>query len=260
MLRKVLQYIGDYTLNSLKVTSEYMAFTFKAIIKSLVNRKGKTVVSAIIIEQVYYTAVQIIPLISIILGIIGTVIYLASMILLGMWGASDSVEWLIVTLMFNEVTPAVVAIIITARSGTAICAQLGNMKVNKEIDLLRSTGIDPFHYVIFPRVIGITVSIMALCLVGNFVGLTGGFLASRFFEQATMHPLYILIDNIQIKNIGTMLLKSFLFGIIIGSVCSFIGMSVKKSYTEVPQKTSKSAITSIILLFIVSVLITVFLK
>lgn len=209
----------------------------------LENRGKINMIVQTIVTQIYFTAIQSITLVSFIAVITGSLAVLPISTGLSLFGQADLVGKVLISVILREIAPLFTAFIIIARSGTAITSELGNMQVNKEIDSLKSLGVDYSSVIIFPRILGGIVSLLCLNYIFNLMSLGGGYLVSSFIQPFSfssyinslanyLTPLDILVTFF--KCIGS----SFL----IFSLSISWGLSVKKSSHEVPQVTSRAVV------------------
>src|SRR5476649_2319951 len=170
--------------------------------------------------------------------IAGTLIVIQTSSQLSKVGGGDMLGNLLVVLIIRELGPLIIALVVIARSGTAVASELGNMKVNCEIKALESMGINPLSYIVFPRLVGGVISVVCLAFYFCVVALFGGYLVSQL-----MHPIAFgfYVDSIAFAisraDVFLFLLKNILGGTIIFVICCYQGLQVKQSFTEVPQVT-----------------------
>lgn len=219
--------------------------------------KGRAVTFNVFYRQLYFTGFQAIPIISWIALILGLIIVTQSLSILPRFGGERLIGEVLVWVVIREAGPVFAAVIVIARSGTAIASELGSMKINREIEALSVMGIDPMRYLVMPRVIGVTVSVFVLTFYFEAVTLLGGYLLAGFGKSVTFSAYSSsILESMGFAEATASLLKSALFGLIIGSVCSYHGLMAGKSITEIPQKTTKAVIGSLTAVFFVDAVIT----
>ncbi|MBK9294151.1 MAG: ABC transporter permease [Oligoflexia bacterium] len=201
----------------------------------------------VIITQIYFTGYQALTLVAMMALITGTLVIMQSSQQLSKVGGGAMLGDLLVVLIFRELGPLITALIVIARSGTAVASELGNMKVNYEIQALESMGINPLSYIVFPRLVGGVISLLCLTFLFCLIALFGGYLVSNFINPISFK---FYTDGIAYAMNNTdvilFLVKNIFSGIIIFGVCSYQGMQVKQSFTEVPQVTTKAVVNSIV--------------
>ncbi|HQB98410.1 MAG TPA: ABC transporter permease, partial [Candidatus Cloacimonadota bacterium] len=163
----------------------------------------------------------------------------------------------LVTVVVNELSGILTALVVVARSGTAISTELGNMRVRREIDLIESFGISPIGYLVLSRVIGVVVAMVILVLYFNFVAVLGGWLFSRIFNHLEFQAFMSdFLSVLKLSHVLSSLLKSISFGVIISILSTYHGMRVGHASTEVPQRTIRAVVSSIFVVILVDMVIT----
>lgn len=222
------------------------------------NIKGMTLapVRQVFYRQIYFTGVEAVTKVSIIGAVVGIVIITQ----VSNFAGRDAVllgkilAWTVV----RELGPLAAAIMIIARSCSAVTSELASMKIRGEVWSIRSMGIDEYKYLILPRVAAITISVFVLTFYFNFVAITGGIAASAMFANT---PFWQQFTDIYISlgffEVGISVLKSFVFGMLIAGVSCYHGLKVGSSVTEIPQATTNSVMHSLFFVFIADGIITV---
>jgi len=245
----VLQYPLDLTTLFL---SSYRAAAHQA-------RRGELSTYAMVRRQIYFTAILGLPVIAVGALSVGALAFTNAIVQLPGFGAGRHVGPLTNSILFQEAAPLLTALIVIARSGTAISTELGNMKVNHEMELLESHGIDLGHFVVFPRILGMIISMIILVLFFDIMGFIGGYAVTlQLVPETAEYPLSLFLDEIQLGHVGISLLKAICFGVIVGTVCSFQGLQPSTSSTEVPQCATKAVVHSLALCILVNFFISVY--
>jgi len=218
-------------------------------------RQGRAATRLVFLKQVYFTGWEGAKIILVIAVILGTVIIAQVVSLVGDNGSLTGK--ILVWVVLRELAPLLTAVIVIARSGTAIAAELGTMKINGEIEALELLGISTERYLIMPRVMGVTTSVVILSL---YFVLTA-FIASFLVASIGWHIPYDqfiqgILASLGIKEILVLLTKSLLFGMFVSATCCCYGLSVGRSATEIPQAATKAVMASLITVFLLDGLIT----
>lgn len=218
---------------------------------------GRKATLNVLLKQVYFTGFQAIPIISWIALILGLVIVTQLFNIIKGVGGEGLIGDILVWVVIREVAPLFAAVIVIARSGTAIAAELGTMKIARQLTALEVMGIDPKHYLVVPRVIGTAISTFVLTFYFVVVSTLGGYLLAGFGKDITL-SVYIssVLSALGIFEIGVSILKSVIFGFIIGAVCTSHGLMVGDSITQIPQQTTKAVIGSLAYVFVMDAVIT----
>src|SRR5258705_3729714 len=117
--------------------------------------------------------------------LVGLVTAVQAAIQLKQFGANIFVADLVGLSVTRELAPLMTAIIIAGRSGAAFSAELGTMRVSEEIDALRTLGLDPYQFLVFPRVLALTLVAPLLTIVADVIGILGGLLVALFSLDLT---------------------------------------------------------------------------
>ncbi|MEW6213743.1 MAG: ABC transporter permease [Nitrospirota bacterium] len=249
-----IQRIGENIINAIR----HSKGSYELFLNSIKNISALKVVPvrAVIYRQIYFTGIEALSKIATIGALIGIVIITQVTNIVGLNAllTGKILLWTVV----RELGPLFAAIIIIARSCTAVASELGSMKVNREVDSLRIMGIDPLDYLIVPRIIGITVSVFILTFYFQIIAIAGGLaLSSIFIDIPFLQHLRGIFSALSLFEIGVSLLKSTVFGMVISTVACYHGFRVQLSITEIPQATTIAVMQSLFLVFIFDGIITI---
>lgn len=192
------------------------------------------------------------PIVGLISFLVGVVVALQSAYQLRQFGANIYVANLIAVSMTREMGPLMTAILMAGRSGASIAAEVGTMVVSQEVDALRTMGLHPVRYIVVPKFQAMTMTMPALVVFANLLGIIGGFLAawlylglgpSTFFNQ--------VIKSLVLKDIWTGLLKSVAFAWVIVLIAANRGFRVHGGAEAVGLVTTASVVSSIFWVIVV---------
>ncbi|MBI5327201.1 MAG: ABC transporter permease [Deltaproteobacteria bacterium] len=254
----IFRYLGRIVLSFLYDLYEIGDFVISSVSSLLFNfTTGRRAISSIIYKQVYFTGIEAFSIISWIAAILGIIIVTQVISILPFFGGERLIGEILVWVVIRELGPVFAGIIVIARSGTAMAAELGSMRVNDEITALEAMGIEPKRYLVAPRVVGTAISVFVLTFYFEVITILGGYLLAGFGKRITF-GVYIssVLETIGFMDIAASLLKSVVFGLIIGAVATLHGLRVGKSITQIPQQTTKAVISSLFLVFVVDGIIT----
>src|SRR5690606_31372156 len=125
--------------------------------------------------------VKSIPIVSLVLFCIGSILALQMAPILKTFGMVSSVADIISVAIFRELGPLVSAIVLTGFAGASIAAELGTMTVSEEIEALHAQAIDPVRFLVLPRVLATTLMMICITVVGDLMGILGGLTMSQLF-------------------------------------------------------------------------------
>jgi len=249
---------GRFVTRNLEYTFQILLMVYLSLRATLRDQaQGLRQVFRVLSAQIYFTGWQALPLITVMGLGTGSIFVLQSLANLTLLGGTQMIGNFLIIMVLREAGPLLVALVVIARSGTAVAAEIGNMRANREIEALESMGINPLSYIVFPRVFGGTISVLCLAFYFNFIALFGGFLVTRLF-QGMSFSFYTdsLMQALKTEDIVIFLLKNGFSGMIIFVVSCYQGLSVKKSPHEVPQVTTQAVMNSIIYVIFFNLAVT----
>ncbi|MBB5020750.1 MlaE family ABC transporter permease [Desulfurispira natronophila] len=157
----------------------------------------------------------------------------------------------------RELGPVLTALMVTARAGSAMAAELGTMKVTEQIDALRTMAVDPHQYLAMPRILASFLMLPILTMVANAIAIGGSYLVG--VQMLGINPV-VFVDQIvlfvDMSDVLTGLVKSAAFGLVMGSVCCGIGMNASKGAAGVGRVTTTSVVLSSTLILAVDYVLT----
>lgn len=160
--------------------------------------------------------------------------------------------------MITELGPVLTALMVTGRVGSAMCAELGTMKVTEQIDAMKTMAVDPNSYLIAPRFIAGTIMVPLLTMLSILLGIFGGYLiAVYFFGMSPPNYLDPMPVNISMFDIMTGVIKSIFFGIMLVTICCYKGMKTTGGAAGVGKATTNSVVISYVTILIADFLLTI---
>lgn len=250
--------LGRFVTKNVEYTWRVLLMVYLSLRATILDRaQGAREIVRVISAQIYFTGWQALPLVSVLALTTGSVLVLQSLSNLSMFGGSQMIGPFLIVMILREAGPLLVALVVIARSGTAVASEIGNMRANREIEALEVMGINPLSYIVFPRVVGGVISMLCLAFYFNFVALIGGFVVTKFIQDMPF-AFYSesLMTSFAMDDFIIFLLKNSFSGMIIFVVSCYQGLSVKKSPTEVPQVTTQAVVNSIIFVIVFNLLVT----
>lgn len=237
-----INFIGEALIN--------LTSTFKYIFKGRINTKNVLAQSAII---GYDSA----PIALIICFVVGCIFSLQISKYFVLSGAESYVGGLIAVAMVREMAPIFASLTIGARAGTAIAAEIGNMKVTEQIDALKTLKVDPIEYLFVPRILAGLIMLPLVTILSEFVGTLGGMFIADM--AVNLHPSRYL-DSVWLylsgKDITISILKACVFGVLLTIICATHGIKTRGGAKEVGVSTNKAAIWTALAILLFDYFIT----
>ncbi|MGE8591631.1 putative phospholipid ABC transporter permease protein MlaE [compost metagenome] len=196
--------------------------------------------------QVYRTGAQALGITALVGFLIGVVLSYLSAQQLQMIGADRFIVRLLGVSIVRELGPVLAAILVAGRSGSAITAQIGVMRVTQELDAMLVMGISHGQRLILPRVLALAVTMPLLALWTSAMALLGGMLAAQVqLGVSAQWFLTSLPDAISLTNYWIGILKGVTFGILIALIACHFGLRIQPNTESLGRGTTTSVVTSI---------------
>ncbi|HYI01210.1 ABC transporter permease [Hyalangium sp.] len=177
----------------------------------------------------------------------GLVISLQFGFFLARFGVQYTVGRVVILTLFRELAPVLTALTVGARIGSGIAAELGSMVVTEQVDAIRALGADPLRKLVVPRVLACLLVLPTLTVLADVIGLLAGALAVNLQYGITLELFFQgALDTVFLSDFTSGVLKGAVFGVIIGLVGCFKGLTVEGGTEGVGRATTQSvAITSV---------------
>lgn len=207
------------------------------------------------IKNVVETAgANALPVVALFSWLVGLVLALEAAHPLAKLGAQIFIADMIGFASIRDTGPLVTAIMLAGRSGSAFAAEIGTMKVNEELDALKTMGLEPIRFLVLQRVTGSMLLSPLLSLYAMGMGMIGGVMVMRFLGFPPRMIFHQIIARVQLGDLGIGLLKSVVFGLIVGAVGCLRGLQTKEGARAVGESTTRSVVACIILIILADTL------
>ena len=158
----------------------------------------------------------------------------------------------------RELAPVIVAVLVAGRSGAAITAQIGTMKVYEEIDAIKVLGLSPYAVLVLPRLMALLIALPLLVFVGDVAGLLGSLVVAD--QQLDITPMTFInrLDQVlATKTVVIGLLKAPIFAIFIGTIASYMGFIVARDARSIGFNTTSTVVQSIVAVILLNAIIAI---
>src|SRR6267378_191407 len=190
--------------------------------------------------------VESVPLVGLVSFFLGLTMALLTGYQLQRFGTERLVPGLVAIGFTRELGPLLTGIMLAARIGAAFTAELGTMQVSEEVEAIEAMGIGPLRFLVAPRLLALFLLMPCLSTVSNISAIFASSLISKaYFSIAFPYFLDLVKDSLLIRDIITGVLKSFLFGLLIGAIACYRGLTVKGGAAGVGTATTSSVVTAI---------------
>ncbi len=181
----------------------------------------------------------------------GAVLTLQSYTTLEYYGGQSQVGKLVAFSLIRELGPVLTALMVSGKTGSSISAELGSMQVSQQIDAMRSLGTDPYRKLVAPRILALVLMLPVLTVAADVFGiLGGGVVANVLYGHDYNAFLTSVRTGITIEDIIGGVIKPTAFGLIIGSVSCYKGLSTRGGTVGVGRATTHAVVLSSIVVII----------
>lgn len=204
-------------------------------------------------------AFRSLPIIVLINFLVGCIVAQQGLFQLQRFGASTFVVDLIGILVLRELAVLLTSIMIAGRSGSAITAEIGSMKMREEIDALRVMGLDPIEVLIVPRLLALLIALPLLTFLADIAAIFGGLVVAWFYGGISPETfLSRLKDAIALNTFLVGLIKAPFMALVIAIISTLEGMAVEGSAESLGRQVTASVVKSIFMVIFVDGLFAMF--
>jgi phospholipid/cholesterol/gamma-HCH transport system permease protein len=197
-------------------------------------------------ELFFQIGIEAIPIVALISFLTGMILGFVGVIQLARFGAAIYVADLVGLSMAREMGAMMTAIVMAGRTGASFAASLGAMKVNEELDSLKTFGFSPIEFLVLPRILVTACAVPMLCIFSVFIGIGGGMaIAVPMFDISAAQYIGETISSISVADFVIGVFKGFIFAILIAGIGCWCGMRCDRSAEGVGRTTTSAVVLSI---------------
>lgn len=255
-----LEHVGRHVASNCALAIELLSFLGETM-----ARLGGTILRpwrlrmTSLVAQMHEVGFNAVPIVTLMTFLIGVVLGYQGASQLRQFGAEVFVVDLVAISVLRELGVLLTAIIVAGRSGSAFTSAIGSMKMQEEIDAMRTLGLDPIEVLVVPRLLALLLMLPALAFLGNMAGLLGGMLMA--WIELNISPTQFvarLLEGTDVSHFLVGMVKAPFFAIIIAVVGAFQGMKVEMDAASLGRRTSISVVLAIFLVIVVDAIFSVF--
>jgi len=204
-------------------------------------------------------AFRALPIIALINFLVGCIVAQQGIFQLQRFGAATFAVDLIGILVLRELAVLLTSIMVAGRSGSAITAELGSMKMREEIDALRVMGLDPIEVLIVPRLLALLIALPLLTFVADMAAIFGGLLVTWSYGGISPDVFLERLQNaIKLNTFLVGLIKAPFMALVIAMISAIEGMAVQGSAESLGKRVTASVVKSIFMVIVVDGLFAMF--
>lgn len=207
------------------------------------------------VYQMAFIGVNSLPIVLVTVAFSGMVLALYMADFLVDFGVGSYVGAAVGLSVTREIGPVLTAVVVAARAGSAMAAEIGSMKVTEQVDALRALATSPIQYLVVPRFLASVLMLPVLTVMGVMVGIAGGYLVATVNGVAGGGYLGSIQQWVEPRDVIMGMIKTIFFGATIAIVGCQQGLSTTGGATGVGRATTNSVVFSIILIYIMNFLL-----
>jgi len=206
------------------------------------------------VRQCYQIGYRSMTLVGITSFIMGVVLTLQSRPTLVKFGANSMLPLMVCVSIIREIGPVITAIICAGKISSGIGAELGSMKVTEQIDAMDVSGANPMQYLVVTRILATTLMIPLLTLIGDVIGLLGGYLAINISDHMSwMLYFHKCVGSIGFQDLLPAFVKTIFFGFAVGFVGCYKGFNSNKGTESVGIAANSAVVSASLWIFFLDV-------
>ena len=249
----MLAEIGRIFLSLCLSTGQLTKFSGRAICGILYREYDKRS----IISQMMFVGFYSLPVIGMTALFSGAVLALQGYDGFSRFSAQGSIATIVVLSITRELGPVLAGLMISGRVGAAMAAEIATMRVTEQIDALYTLSTEPVRYLVTPRLISCVLMLPCLVLIGDILGVLGGYLVSVYkLEFNSSYYILNTFKNLKAIDVISGLVKATIFGFIIAIIACYSGYRADKGAQGVGKATTAAVVNSSILILFANYFLT----
>jgi phospholipid/cholesterol/gamma-HCH transport system permease protein len=210
-----------------------------------------------IFRQMVFIGARAAPMVALTAFSVGLTLAMQAANALRDLGGQTYVPKLVMVALLRELGPVLIAVIVIGRSGSAVAAELGTMRVSEEIEALEVMAISPIQYLVVPRFLAMMIMLPALTIFGNYIGLLGGWAVCRFaLDFNTAGYIMTSLESADTWDLYSGMIKSVVFAWVIITIVCNAGLHVEGGAEGVGQATTSAVVQSILTMLVMNAILT----
>lgn len=243
-IAELIERLGAYIVDSIFALGGFVLFLLIALLYAVIPPYKPRLT----IRQIRIIGADSMLLILLIGAFTGMVLGLQGYNVLSRFGSAGALGTLVALALVRELGPVLAALMIAARAGSAMAAELGSMQVTEQIDALTVMAINPVQYLVSPRIIAGVLSFPLLTTIFDVIGIWGGYIVGVGLMGAPAAPyLNGIKSNLEAHDVAIGIYKALVFGVVVMWVCCYKGYNAQRMATGVSRATTEAVVLSSVL-------------
>ncbi|MCP4693886.1 MAG: ABC transporter permease [Desulfobacterales bacterium] len=217
-----------------------------------------------IVQQVYFIGAKSVSVICLTAAFTGMVLGLQGYYTLVKYGSVGTLGSAVALSLVREMGPVMTAIMVIARAGSAMAAEIGIMRISEQIDALETMDIHPIRFLVSPKLAGALISFPLLTAIFDVIGILGGYVTGSLLLGLNQAVYFARVESsVAMHDINGGFIKSIVFAMVVAGVCCYQGYftHLRSEYGAkgVSLSTTSAVVTSCVLVLITDYVLTSFL-
>lgn len=239
--------LGALTLWILREMGRMITFLLYGLYM-IVRHPGKPVH---VLRQIHFIGAKSFFVIFLTASFTGMVLGLQGYYTLAKFGSEGLLGSAVALSLIRELGPVLSALMVTGRAGSAITAEIGIKKITEQIDALEAMALDPFKYLVSPKIIGGLIALPLLCAIFDVVGIYGGYLVGVKLLGVNPGAYFNEMErSVEWKDVYSGIVKSISFGLIISWVCCYKGYYAGHGAEGVSRATTSAVVMASVVILV----------
>jgi phospholipid/cholesterol/gamma-HCH transport system permease protein len=210
-----------------------------------------------IFKQMVFIGVRAAPMVALTAFSVGVTLAMQAAHSLQQLGAEIYVPDLVMVTLLREMGPVLIAVIVIGRSGSAVAAEIGTMKVSEEIEALEVMAINPVQYLVVPRFLAMMVMLPVLTILGDYIGVFGGWAVCHLaLDFNTAGFIMRALESADAWDLYSGVIKSVVFAWLIITIACNAGLHVEGGAEGVGQATTSSVVEALLAMLVMNAVLT----
>jgi len=240
-VQSIIAHMGGLAISLLREMGRMLLFILYAFYM-IVRAPGKPVH---VLKQLHFIGAKSFFVIFLTAAFTGMVLALQGYYTLTKFGSEGMLGSVVALSLIRELGPVLSALMVTGRAGSAMTAEIGIMRITEQIDALETMALEPFKYLMSPRILAALIALPLLCAIFDVVGIFGGYLVG--VKLMGVNPgayIHEMEKSVEWKDVYSGLIKSLSFGLIIAWVCCYKGYFTSRGAEGVSRATTAAVVMS----------------
>jgi phospholipid/cholesterol/gamma-HCH transport system permease protein len=248
-----IERLGALILDAINALGEFLLFLIYALME-IVLPPYKI---RLVLRQIRIIGAESFFLVALIAIFTGMVLGLQGEFTLRKFGAEGALGTVVSLVLVRELGPVLTALMVTARAGSAMAAEIGAMQVTEQLDALTVMAIDPVQYLVSPRILAGVISLPLLTSIFDVVGILGGYAVGVGLMGAPAGSYFNgIASNLTGDDVAGGLYKALVFGLIVAWVSCYKGYHAQRMATGVSRATTEAVVLSSVLILMFDYVLT----